>query len=128
MTSEQRLLFLQYLFAAAWSDGELAEEEREILRTMIYGAELREDMAKICDGWFGERPEEPDWSQLAEDTEMRNIMMRQAMVLAGSDMEFSAAEISYLDRLRERTGMEEAEYYAIWKEVEGLLAQGRAKD
>lgn len=128
MTSEQRLLFLQYLFAAAWSDGEIAEEEREILRTMIYGAELTAETAAICSDWFTTRPSEPDWEALANDSVMRTIMMRQAMVLAGSDMEYSASEIAYLDRLRERTQMEADEYYSIWKEVEGLLAQGRAKE
>ena len=128
MTSEQRLLFLQYLFATAWADGELADEEREILRTMIYGAELSPETAQICSGWFDQRPDEPDWEYLARDSAMRTIMMRQAMVLAGSDMEFSSSEIAYLDRLRERTQMDTDEYYSIWKEVEKLLAQGRAKD
>ncbi len=124
MSSEQKLQFLHFLFASAWSDGELVTEEREILQTILSGVDLPKDAVNHVWAWFEEAPEEPNWEDLKEDPVMREVFMRQAMVLAGSDMVFNIEEIQYLDRLREKTGMEEAEYHSLWSDVEKLLAQG----
>ena len=128
MSSEQKLQFLHFLFASAWSDGELVTEEREILQTILSGVDLPKEAVNHVWAWFEEAPEEPNWEDLREDPVMREVFMRQAMVLAGSDMVFNIEEIQYLDRLREKTGMEEADYQSLWKDVEKLLAQGMATE
>jgi len=56
-----------------------------------------------------------------------NFDARVHRVLAGSDLEYTAREMEYLVRVRERIGMEESRYHEIWKGVERLLGQGRAR-
>ena len=128
MSPEEQVTFLQYLFDAAWADGALASEEAEILSTILSGIEASDDELTRIRAWFDSAPPEPDWAVARGNAELSEILMRQAMVLAGSDLEYSQDEMAYLERLRERLGMDEAVYHGIWQRVERLLGQGRAGD
>ncbi len=128
MTPDEQMTFMQYLFDVAWADGSLEQEEAEILSTILSGIELSDENAASLQNWFEHPPEEPDWSMAKDNAELGDMLMRQALVLAGADLEYTADEMSYLELLRERLGMEEDRYHTIWKGVEKLLAQGRARD
>lgn len=125
MKVEDRMGMMQYLFAAAWADGGLAEEEGEILATLLSGMELEEDELSTVRQWFSSPPAEPNWSVLANMPEMQEAIIRQAMVLAGSDLSYSVEEIQFLEKLRDRVGMSNDRFQGIWKDVERLLMQGR---
>lgn len=127
MMPEEQMTFMHYLFDVAWADGSLEREEAEILSTILSGIDLSDDDASTLRGWFEEPPPEPDWSLAQDNQELGDMLMRQSLVLAGADLEYTADEMSYLARLRDRLGMEEDRYHAIWKGVETLLAQGRAR-
>ncbi len=126
MKVEDRMGMMQYLFAAAWADGALAEEEGEILATLLSGMDLDENELARVREWFANPPAEPDWGVLAQMPEMQEAIVRQAMVLAGSDMSYSVEEIQYLEKLRDRVGMANDRFQAIWQDVERLLMQGRS--
>ena len=96
MTPEEKFTFVHYLFAAAWGDGHLTGEETEILQTILAGTDLSAEASATVSAWYHEAPPEPDWEFVKNDSEMRSILMRQAMVLAGSDMVFNIEEIQYI--------------------------------
>jgi len=126
MTPDDRMNVMHYLFATAWADGTLAEEEGEILATILSGMELGDEELGLVKMWFRARPEEPDWTLLKETPDLQEIVIRQAMVLAGSDLTYDIEEVKFLEKLRDLTGMENSRFQKIWQDVEQLLAQGRA--
>lgn len=125
MTPAERMNVMHYLFAAAWADGELAEEEGEILATILSGIDLSDDELVLVRAWFYARPSEPDWEMLKSNAELQEIVVRQAMVLAGSDLSYVIEEVKFLEKLRDLTGMKNEVFQGIWQDVERLLAHGR---
>lgn len=124
MTPDEEKTFLHYVFDVAWADGNLGQEEAEILATMLAGLELDEEEAARFQTWFTQPPPVPDWTLAETDRDFARQLVRQAMVMAGVDLAYSMEEIAYLGMLRERIGMSEETFQGIWKEVEEALARG----
>ena len=128
MTPHERLKIVHFLFAAAWADGELAQEEGDILATLLSTIELEPGELDRVQGWFSAAPPSPDWTSLSQDPETSEAVVRQALVLAGADLTYSLDEIQFLERLRKLAGLDDARFHAMWREVEQLLVQGRRTD
>lgn len=125
MTPAERLKIVHFLFAAAWADGQLGPEEGDILATLLSTVELTEAELEGVQSWFSSEPPAPDWSSLNNDPVTREAVLRQAMVLTGSDLSYSVDEVEFLERLARLAGIENDRFQAIWREVEALLVQGR---
>lgn len=125
MTPAERLKIVHFLFAAAWADGQLGQEEGDILATLLSSVELTEAELEGVQAWFKAEPPAPDWSSLNNDPTTREAVLRQAMVLTGADLSYSVDEVNFLERLARLAGIENDRFQAIWREVETLLVQGR---
>ena len=125
MTSDERLKIVHFLFAAAWADGELAKEEGDILATLLSSLSFTSDELRVVEPWFRAAPPAVDWGTLHGDNELREAILRQALVLAGADLTYSIEEVEFLERLRVKAGIENARFQEIWREVETLLVLGR---
>jgi len=128
MAPDERLKILHFLFAAAWADGELADEEGDILATLLSTIEMGDEELERVREWFSKPPPAPDWLTLSEDPETSEAVVRQALVLAGADLTYSLDEIQFLERLRKLAGIADVRFQTMWREVEQLLVQGRASE
>ena len=120
MTNEQKLTFFQCLFATAWTDGTLGEDERGILTTLFNHVELLQEHRAIVSGWFDHSPEEPQWATSVDDG-MRTQLVEQVFFIAASDGVVNTDEIALLNRLRTKLGMDEPEFQKILVGVEKSL-------
>lgn len=102
------------LFAVAWSDGELADEERYFLKELYERVDTDFDAGE----WFRSPPEAPDWNRLRADADTREAVMRQAMHVAAADKEVRVEENWLLDRLRGHLGLSEEQFHALQLQVE----------
>lgn len=102
------------LFAMAWSDGELAEEERMFLKQLYE----RVDTDFDAGDWFRSPPEAPDWNRLRADADTREALMLQAMHVAAADKKVRVEENWLLDRLRAHLGLSEQRFHALQLQVE----------
>lgn len=125
MTREERLKIVHYLFAAAWADGALSNEEGEMLATLLSAIAMPPDELAQVKPWFSQPPASPDWNSLAGDPTTSEAVLRQAMVLTGSDLSYSVDEIQFLERLGRLAGVSQERFQTMWREVEALLVQGR---
>lgn len=126
MTNDEKVTFFQCLFAIAWTDGEIGEQENAILATLFNNVSLADDQRDVVSRWFDTEPPEPDWSIPAADAAMRESLVSQVFLIAASDGVVNAAEIAMLDRLRDRLGMPNDEFQSIAVEVEKMLANSRS--
>lgn len=129
MKASRHLEFLSYVFALAWSDGELRDQERAFMRGLVACASLRDEERGQVEVWFEQAPPGVDWSLLADDRLLGRHLMYESLTLAMSDMEVSAEELAFLDELRERAGLDVPTYHALMQEVEqALIARMKARD
>ena len=120
MNDEQRVHFLHFIIALAYSDGDLDPAERDYLKELIANAGFEDAAArKRVDAWLFQRPTEPDWD--AVDPDFAHTLLRQAMLTSMLDMEVSQREMRYINGLRERLEIADAEFFAIQQEVERAL-------
>ena len=120
MTDEQKLLFFQCLFAAAWTDGTLGDEERDILTTLASHVELTDAARSRVWSWFDEAPKEPAWESV--DPSMQRSLVEQVFFITSSDGVVNIDEMKLLDRLRIRLGFDEAEFHRLLIDAERALA------
>jgi tellurite resistance protein len=104
----------QTLFAVAWADGELREQERNFLGDLVH----RSEAGAQASAWFKQAPPEPDWQALRADDESASAVLRQAMYMAAADETIQYEETLLLDRLREQLGLSEDDFRRIQQEVE----------
>jgi tellurite resistance protein len=102
------------LFAVAWSDGELAEQEQVFLKGLYERVETDFDAGS----WFRKPPEAPEWNRFRADRGTREALLRQAMHLAAADETVSFEENWLLDRLRANLNIKKDRFHELQKEVE----------
>ncbi|MGM0557894.1 MAG: TerB family tellurite resistance protein [Myxococcota bacterium] len=102
------------LFAIAWTDGELAEQERMFLKELYERVETDFDAGP----WFEKPPQAPDWNRLRADAETKEALLRQAMHVAAADQRVTIEENWLLDRLRAHLGLSEDRFHELQLEVE----------
>ncbi|MFP4599553.1 MAG: hypothetical protein ACOC9J_05380 [Persicimonas sp.] len=119
MTSIDMKDVFQTLFAVAWADGELKEQERRFLGDLVERSEAGSEASK----WFTEPPAEPDWNRLSADASLAATVLRQAIYMAATDKTVQYEETLVLDRLREQLGISKEDFQRIQQEVEREHAQ-----
>lgn len=122
MTNDEKVMFFQCLFAIAWTDGGIGEQENAILATLFNNVELDPERRSEISRWFDAAPPEPDWPTAAASSELRRALVGQVFLIAASDGIVNADEIAMLERLRDRLSMPNDEFQAIAVEVEKVLA------
>ena len=110
---EMRDVF-QTLFAVAWADGELREDERTLLSDLIQRSEVGGEVGH----WFDEAPDEPNWGALKDNAVAASAIMRQAMHMAAADQSVQYEETLLLERLRKKLGLSEQQLASLQREVE----------
>ncbi len=123
MTNEEKRVFLQCLFSAAWVDGSIGEKENALLATLYNNVDLPADEREVVDGWFDSPPPEPDWFLAAANEELRDALFKQVFLIAASDGNVDVAEVGLLERLKSKLGLEDHEFAALTSEVERILAE-----
>ena len=117
---------LQCLFAIAWSDGELVEEERELLRSLGSAMNLSDDLASEVEGWYANAPDPEVGAPLSFSSQEAERLMRWIFEIASADMIFSLKEYQFVTRLREHIGMTEDMYHRLQREVEEQIKEESA--
>lgn len=124
MTDEEKRVFLQCLFSAAWVDGSIGESEQAILATLYNNVELPPDDRDVVDAWFETPPPEPDWLRAARDPKLRRTLFKQVYLIAASDGNVDLAEFGMLDRLRGKLDLSDEEFSTIASEIEQIVGGG----
>lgn len=123
MTNEEKQVFLQCLFSAAWVDGSIGEKENALLATLYNNVELPAEQRDVIDGWFDSPPPEPDWFKAASNAELRDALFKQVFLIAASDGNVDMAEVGLLERLKSKLGLSDQEFAALTAEVERIIAE-----
>ena len=122
MNDEQKLRFLHFMIAMAWTDGSLDPAERDHLGELVERIGLTDAGAKArVQAWLMARPDEPDWDALRADAGFGKALLHEATLLSTLDMSVSTREMNYLHRLRERIGITLEDFYTIQQSVEKEL-------
>jgi hypothetical protein len=113
--------FLHYLFSLAWSDEEFQDQEKRFLARLVSTMELDEETAGVVDQWFDAPPaDEADWSALSMDYALRDGLMRQALLLSGTDKVVRLSEMKIIERLRLQLGFDDESFSALVNDVERI--------
>ncbi len=123
MVEDLKKTCVQCVLAVAWSDDDLNKVERDFLVGLIERAGFSGDARAELMGWLDTPPPEPNWSLLAENPELGEDILRQALILACMDMTVTAREMSFLHKLREHIGMDELVFYRVQRDVEEIIAK-----
>lgn len=92
---------LRLLAAASWSDGELADDEAQMLARLIGNTDLDDDERTTARGWLS-APVELDADHIDSLSDNQRLATYQAAVrIALSDQRLDEAERSFLDRVRD---------------------------
>ncbi len=124
MTVEEKRMFLQCLFAAAWVDGEIGVAENAILATLFNHVEMPPADRDVVAAWFDAAPPEPNWEMAASTPELRTALLEQVFLVAASDGTVDARELVLLERLRSRLRLTDDEFNAAVQKIEKLVAGG----
>lgn len=114
MTSIDMKDVFQTLFAVAWADGKLGDQERRFLGELVHRSAAGVD-AMV---WFEQAPPEPSWQKLRADTDTATAIVRQAVYMAAVDETIQYQETLVLERLREKLGLSDKQFHGILLEVE----------
>lgn len=120
MTSDQKFICLQAIFTLAWVD-DFHDEEAAYLRALVDRMKLEPPRHLVAMGWFKQAPNEPNWESICLDPTLGEQILHQAIYLSMLDMTVTARELSFLQRLREKLGLEEMVFYRIQAQVEQSL-------
>lgn len=113
----QFLSVIRIWAAMAWADGKIADQEAEAMKRLIDGAELTDDERATALSWLEHRVD-LDTAGVADLSERaREGIYRAAVRLAGVDLEVAEAERTFLGRLREGLGLDEAKAKALEESV-----------
>ena len=123
MSPEQKLLFIQCVLAMAWIDGDFHDAERDYLSKLLAAVELDDQTQPQVQRWLDEAPPDPDWAVVQAQPELGELILRQALELSMLDMSVTAREMSFLQTLRAKLGLEEMAFYKLQHEVEQQLAK-----
>ena len=122
MNDEQKIRFLHFMIAMAWTDGTLDPAERDHLLELVERIGLSDESTKAkVRTWLMTRPNEPDWDELRADQGFGKALLHEATLLSTLDMSVSASEMNYLHQLRERIGITLDDFYTIQQVVEKEL-------
>lgn len=116
-----KLSCLQYVFALAWADGHFDPVEREFLAGLLDRAGLDDASYMEAVAWLERAPQEPDWALLQSQPNVAQDVLRQAMLLAMLDLSVSLEEMAFLEELRDRIGLSEADFWRLQQEVEQII-------
>lgn len=115
--NERKLL--EALFAVAWSDGRLRDDERRYLSGALDHGEFDIDVVRTARGWLDAPPSDPpDFDALSAKVDVAVAVLREAMRLAAADDTVQFEELQILERLRGALGISQDTFHAIQREVE----------
>ena len=122
MNLTEKYALIRGLFEIAWIDGEIQDEERNILRILVSNLELGEENDKEVQSWFDQPPEGDDtWAALAHE-ETAELAMQRVLMVAAADLTMQWEELQLLDDVREKLGVSQKRFDEIALEVERSLA------
>ena len=100
--------FLRVVFAIAWADGFIQEEEKDLLREMMEEYDLSAKLKREVDGWFVSpiSLESVDWQPLGE--EAKSFIYFFAWRMANADSHLDKSESQFLLDLQQKLNLPEA--------------------
>lgn len=124
MDERQRRL-LEYLFAAAWADGQVDERDKTILdRVMVSLGIPREKIMELIPRVEATPQGEPQ--DVPEDPALRHEMMLYTLALCFSDEALVPAETDYLQRLSARLAISAEQLVELRARAEVFLNPDKA--
>lgn len=121
MNNDQKLLFLHCIFSLAWADGAFVSAERDYLNAMIEGIGAGADVSAKVQSWLDHAPATPDWDKLGADPELGTMILHKALTLSMLDMSVTIREMSFLQQLAQRLGLDDLTFYKLQQQVEQEL-------
>jgi uncharacterized membrane protein YebE (DUF533 family) len=115
MLDKKKEQLLKLLVALAWADGRVAEEEMEVVESMLDTFECNDEVKTTIRNW-AETPRSLDDVEVAELTEDdANLALYQAVFLTYIDGEQSEEEVALLNQFVSKLGIDHERADAILK-------------
>lgn len=102
------LTVVQLWAAAAWADGVIAPNERRLLQGLIEGADVSDAVRATALGYLDQKVSLDDTRMDSLDDRERKGVYRAACKLTTVDRNVDDSERAFLQRLRERLGLDAA--------------------
>jgi tellurite resistance protein len=92
LTSEERLLLLEFVCAFAWADLEIRDEERDFVHRLVRQLELPPEEAEKVDEWLRVPPKPEDVDPNKVPRRHRELFLAAAHLMISSDGEIAPEE------------------------------------
>lgn len=101
LSTDDRLQLMRFVCSFAWADLEIADTEKNFVRTMVGKLNLDEDEAAKVEGWLKipPRPEDIDPNDIPEAH--RQIFLNTMLQVVGADGHVDAREMENLSLLEQ---------------------------
>ena len=101
LSTDDRLQLMRFVCSFAWADLEIADTEKNFVRTMVGKLNLDEDEAAKVEGWLKipPRPEDIDPNDIPEAH--RQIFLNTMLQVVGADGRVDAREMENLSLLEQ---------------------------
>lgn len=101
LTSEQRLLLLEFVCAFAWADLEIRDEERAFVHRLVRQLDLSREEAEKVDEWLKVPPKPEDIDPNKVPHRHRELFLEAARQMIGSDGEIAPEEAENYELLQQ---------------------------
>lgn len=101
LSSEDRLQLMRFVCSFAWADLEIADTEKDFVRTLMSKLELSEEEEAKVEGWLKlpPRPEEVDPTDIPADA--RQVFLTTILQVVGADGVVDEREVENLSLLEQ---------------------------
>jgi uncharacterized membrane protein YebE (DUF533 family) len=122
MAESQFLTLIRVWAGVAWADGRVADAEREALSRLIDNAELTAADRALANGFLTTKVELDEAGLDGLSPDARKGIYKAACRMAAVDREVTAAERSFLVRLRDHLGVSVDDAREIEASIPGVTA------
>ena len=101
LTTDDRLQLMRFICSFAWADLEIADTEKDFVRSMVRKLELDTEEASQVEGWLKipPRPEDIDPNDIPESH--RQVFLNTMLQVVGADGHVDAREMENLSLLEQ---------------------------